>query len=199
MEEVCIVVDRNDEPLRAGSKKECHLMANISQGLLHRAFSLFIFNPTTHKLLLQQRSLEKITFPEMWTNSCCSHPLHIEKEVGEWTDGSSVQGAKVAARRKVQHELGIELDDDTAAKIEFLTRIHYGAPSGGLWGEHEIDYILFLVADVDVVENKNEVMASCYVDQSELMDMLDNKGRCYLQLIELTFRPQVYAMVSTRL
>ena len=152
-------------------------MANISQGLLHRAFSLFIFNPTTNKLLLQQRSLEKITFPEMWTNSCCSHPLHVEKEVGEWTDGSSVHGAKVAARRKVLHELGIELDDRTAAKIEFLTRIHYGAPSGGLWGEHEIDYILFLVADVDVIENENEVMASRYVDQNELKEMLTNKSK----------------------
>ena len=50
-------------------------MENINKGLLHRAFSAFIFRPSDGKLLLQQRASEKITFPDMWTNTCCSHPL----------------------------------------------------------------------------------------------------------------------------
>src|SRR4051812_13142454 len=83
MEEMCIVVDKDDNPLRPGTKKECHLMSNIDTGLLHRAFSVFIFNPQG-KLLLQylkltrQRADEKITFPEYFTNTCCSHPLYVE-------------------------------------------------------------------------------------------------------------------------
>lgn len=52
-----------------------HLMENINQGLLHRAFSAFVFRPSDGRLLLQQRASEKITFPDMWTNTCCSHPL----------------------------------------------------------------------------------------------------------------------------
>lgn len=55
-------------------------MTNINNGLLHRAFSVFIFSPD-NKLLLQQRSDEKITFPSMFTNTCCSHPLNFEQEM----------------------------------------------------------------------------------------------------------------------
>lgn len=83
MEERCIVVSNDDEPLRDGSKKECHLMTNIEKGLLHRAFSVFLFDPVTGKLLLQRRATEKITFPDMWTNTCCSHPLAIKGELEE--------------------------------------------------------------------------------------------------------------------
>jgi isopentenyl-diphosphate delta-isomerase len=50
-------------------------MKNINKGLLHRAFSAFVFRPSDGALLLQQRASEKITFPDMWTNTCCSHPL----------------------------------------------------------------------------------------------------------------------------
>lgn len=83
MEERCIVLDNDDKYLRDGSKKECHLMTNINKGLLHRAFSVLLFDPTTGKLLLQRRALEKITFPNMWTNTCCSHPLAIKGELEE--------------------------------------------------------------------------------------------------------------------
>ena len=52
-----------------------HLTSNINRGLLYRAFCLFLFNATTKKLLLQQREAEKLTFPNQWTNTCCSNPL----------------------------------------------------------------------------------------------------------------------------
>merc|ERR1712093_568274 len=68
MDEVCIVLDENDKPIGNFSKKICHLMTNIDKGLLHRAFSVFLFN-SDNELLLQQRATEKITFPDMWTNS----------------------------------------------------------------------------------------------------------------------------------
>lgn len=58
-------------------------MTNINKGLLHRAFSVFLFRPSDGRLLLQKRADEKITFPSMWTNTCCSHPLSIRAELVE--------------------------------------------------------------------------------------------------------------------
>jgi len=55
-------------------------MENINKGLLHRAFSVFLFNEE-NELLLQQRAASKITFPMMWTNTCCSHMLHSPEEL----------------------------------------------------------------------------------------------------------------------
>lgn len=59
-----------------------HQMTNINNGMLHRAFSVFLFNQKG-ELLLQQRSDAKITFPGYWTNTCCSHPLYFEIELEE--------------------------------------------------------------------------------------------------------------------
>jgi isopentenyl-diphosphate Delta-isomerase len=110
-------------------------MANIDQGLLHRAFSVFLFDSNS-RLLLQQRASEKITFPDMWTNTCCSHPLGIPGETGV-TMQESIMGVKRAAQRKLDHELGIQAEQVPLELFKFLTRIHYKAPSSGKWGEHE--------------------------------------------------------------
>ncbi|KAK2067005.1 hypothetical protein P8C59_000775 [Phyllachora maydis] len=166
MDEVCIVLDDNDKPIGTASKKLCHLMTNIDKGLLHRAFSVFLFNEK-NELLLQQRASEKITFPEMWTNTCCSHPLGVPTETGSnLTD--AVIGVKRAAQRKLEHELGIKKEQVPLDDFRFLTRIHYKAPSDGKWGEHEIDYILFIKAKVDLEPNKNEVRATQYVTPETL-------------------------------
>lgn len=111
-------------------------MTNIDKGLLHRAFSVFLFDPETNRLLLQQRATEKITFPDMWTNTCCSHPLGIPGETGANLE-DSVAGVKRAAQRKLEHELGIDPKQVPFDDFHFLTRIHYKAPSDGKWGEHE--------------------------------------------------------------
>lgn len=112
-----------------------HLMSNINRGLLHRAFSVFLFD-SQNRLLLQQRASEKITFPDLWTNTCCSHPLGIAGETGAEFD-DAILGVKRAAQRKLNHELGIKAEQVPLDKFEFLTRIHYLAPSDGKWGEHE--------------------------------------------------------------
>ncbi|KAH8912489.1 Isopentenyldiphosphate isomerase [Coniochaeta sp. PMI_546] len=166
MDEVCIVLDENDMPIGKASKKVCHLMTNIDKGLLHRAFSVFLFNDK-NELLLQQRASEKITFPDMWTNTCCSHPLGVPSETGSNLP-DSIMGVKRAAQRKLDHELGIKPEQVPLDDFHFLTRIHYKAPSNGQWGEHEIDYILFIKANVDLDINKNEVQATAYVSPDEL-------------------------------
>ncbi len=174
MAEECILVDENDVEIGSDSKKNCHLMKNINEGKLHRAFSLFLFYQD--KLLLQQRSAEKITFPSLWTNTCCSHPLFLESE------RDSVSGVKKAVVRKLEQELGIPAEQVPLDSLLFLTRIHYLAPSNGEWGEHEskilnlkvVDYIcIFKPAhDVSLNVNANEIMSTRYVSKQELMDMM---------------------------
>ena len=166
MDEVCIVLDVNDIPIGSASKKVCHLMENINKGLLHRAFSCFLFD-SQNRLLLQQRASEKITFPDLWTNTCCSHPLGIPTETGATLE-AAVAGAKRAAQRKLDHELGIRAQQVPIEHFKYLTRIHYTAPSDGKWGEHEIDYILFIKADVDLAVSPNEVRDTRYVSSEEL-------------------------------
>ncbi|PTB45487.1 isopentenyl-diphosphate delta-isomerase idi1 [Trichoderma asperellum] len=172
MDEVCIVTDENDMPIGTASKKICHLMTNIDKGLLHRAFSVFLFNDK-NELLLQQRASEKITFPDMWTNTCCSHPLSIPTETGA-NLVDSIAGAKRAAQRKLEHELGIKKEQVPFEDFRFLTRIHYKAPSDGKWGEHEIDYILFIKANVDLNINENEVQAVQYVTPENLKKQFED-------------------------
>ncbi|XP_014667050.1 PREDICTED: isopentenyl-diphosphate Delta-isomerase 1-like isoform X3 [Priapulus caudatus] len=167
--EQCIVVDEQDRKIGADTKKSCHLMENINKGLLHRAFSVFLFN-SKNELLLQQRSDEKITFPGYWTNTCCSHPLNFEAELA--LDDNL--GVKRAAQRKLEHELGISQDQVPLEAFQYLTRIHYKAPSDGKWGEHEIDHILFIQRDVDVKPNQNEVQSTKFVSSNELREFIDN-------------------------
>lgn len=170
MAENCIVLDYNDNQIGSGTKKVCHLMSNIDKGLLHRAFSVFLFDDQ-NRLLLQQRASEKITFADMWTNTCCSHPLCVESEMGSGFP-EAVQGVKVAAQRKLDHELGIPPKDVPLEDFKFLSRIHYMAPSNGPWGEHEIDYILIIKApNAHVSPNPNEVRDITYVSQQELREM----------------------------
>lgn len=188
MDELCIVLDYEDRPVGAGTKKTCHLMNNIEAGLLHRAFSVFSFN-ASGKLLLQQRADEKITFPGLWTNTCCSHPLCVPLELGVGSNSTSsdsvsclenaVAGVKVAAQRKLLHELGVDPANSPLDAFTFLTRIHYKSAStngedAGVWGEHEIDYILVIQTpdDVAVTPNPNEVKDYRYVDAAELREML---------------------------
>ncbi|TBU35273.1 Isopentenyldiphosphate isomerase [Dichomitus squalens] len=185
MEERCILVDEEDNALGAADKKTCHLMENINKGLLHRAFSAFVFRPSDGKLLLQQRATEKITFPDMWTNTCCSHPLDDFEEEKEEKDQ---RGVRVAASRKLEHELGIPRSQTPVDEFQYLTRIHYLAPSNGLWGEHEVDYILFLTADVTVTPNLNEIRDHKYVDKAELQAMFEDPANCFTPWFKLIAR-----------
>ncbi|CCK71568.1 isopentenyl-diphosphate delta-isomerase IDI1 KNAG_0H01540 [Huiozyma naganishii CBS 8797] len=173
MAENCIVVDWDDTVVGAGTKRACHRMENIAKGLLHRAFSCFLFN-SRGELLLQRRASEKITFPMLWTNTCCSHPLCVEDEM----DG--VEGAQTACVRKLEHELGIPPQEvATRGSFHFLNRIHYMAPCGGddnPWGEHEIDYIFVYKVregqELTVNANVNEVEEYKWIGLSEFKAML---------------------------
>ncbi|KAM3822233.1 isopentenyl-diphosphate Delta-isomerase 1 [Vipera latastei] len=170
--EMCILIDENDNRIGSDTKKNCHLNENIDKGLLHRAFSVFLFN-TENKLLLQQRSDAKITFPDCFTNTCCSHPLSTPLELEE----NNAIGIRRAAQRRLKAELGIPLDQVTPEEMFYLTRIHYKAQSNGTWGEHEIDYILFVQKNVTLDPDPNEIKSYCYVTQEELRKLLEKASQ----------------------
>ncbi|CAI7783847.1 unnamed protein product [Closterium sp. NIES-54] len=164
----CILVDENDKAVGHANKYTCHIMENINKGTArHRAFSVFLFD-SQHRLMLQQRAACKVTFPLVWTNTCCSHPLYRPEEMEE----ANAQGVRVAARRKLEDELGIDPDTVDVTAFTCLGRMHYKAPSDGKWGEHEIDYLLVLKADLKATPNPNEVAAVRFVDREELKELV---------------------------
>ena len=99
MAEAVIHVTEHDEVVGPMSKLEAHQ----GSGHFHRAFSVLLFN-TKGEMLLQQRSADKVTFPSVWANACCSHPLHSPEEMEE----NGAMGVKRAAVRKLEQELGID-------------------------------------------------------------------------------------------
>jgi len=182
LKDQCILVDEKDNIVGHGSKHDAHRFTSEQpQGLLHRAFSVFLFDKH-NRLLLQQRAAGKITFPNVWTNTCCSHPLHgySPTEVDAPSDVASgeVMGVKRAAVRKLNHELGIAPAQVPLEGFKFLTRLHYCARDSvtwgpdAEWGEHEIDYILLFRGDVTVIPNPEEVGATRYVTLEELKEMI---------------------------
>jgi isopentenyl-diphosphate Delta-isomerase len=168
MEERCILLDNNDNIIGSDTKKNCHLLDKNKKTLLHRAFSVFLFG-TDGRLLLQKRSSEKITFPSYWANTCCSHPLY---DLPGEQDGAN--GVIVAARRKLQQELGIHPEQVPISSFTYLTRVHYQSPCDDQWGEHEIDYVLICHPDceVEVNPNPNEVAEVRWFNMKEMKDWM---------------------------
>lgn len=176
-QDLCITVNTQDEITGFGTKKQCHLNEFIDQGLLHRAFSVFLFD-ADGRLLLQQRAKEKITWPDCWTNTVCSHPLSNERD-----EQNGVPGVKIAAQRKLGHELNVPAGEVPLDKFHFLTRILYKARSDDRWGEHEVDYILFIQVDrVTVDPNPNEVQAYRFVTIDEAKDLVKQAEEGHIQI-----------------
>ena len=151
---------------------------NTNTAICHRAFSIFLFN-SKNELLLTRRSSAKLTFPSIWTNAVCSHPLvnivpseiddnnvvpkfHLHPKDEEYNPPKH-NGIRLAALRKLKHELGITIPFDQENNFKFISRFYYSSPNrlasssgGGLakrigkdgkvlpeFGEHEVDYIFF--------------------------------------------------------
>jgi isopentenyl-diphosphate delta-isomerase len=149
--EELILVDENDNELGYLSKQECH----DGEGILHRAFSLFIFN-TDNDLLLQKRSADKRLWPLYWSNSCCSHPRRGES-------------MNVAIHRRLREELGLE------ASLEFIYKFSYRAEFGELGSENELCSVYLGRTDQPYYANSNEIADARYVSLEELSQELHTK------------------------
>ncbi|EER06087.1 prokaryotic dna topoisomerase, putative [Perkinsus marinus ATCC 50983] len=175
-----IQVSTDDKAIGPLSKLESHLWANISnKNLYHRAFSVLLFEKSTGSMLIQKRAANKITYPSMWANACCSHPEYNDDEntVGNFPDiilkyfvssqEPPTQGVVAAAYRRLEQELGIK-KDELIQELHPLTRIKYSARcsgDGSDFGEAEIDYILigFCKDQIPVVHNPEEVEETRWV------------------------------------
>ena len=115
--EKLILVDEYDQEIGSELKEDCHL----GDGILHRAFSVFIFNEKK-EVLIQQRSKEKMLWGQFWSNACCSHP-HL---------GESVEDA---AHRRTKEELSLE------TKLNFLFKFQYQEKFRNIGSENELCHV----------------------------------------------------------
>jgi len=147
--EELILVDEHDNELGFLSKQQCH----DGDGILHRAFSLFVFN-AMGELLLQKRSADKRLWPLFWSNSCCSHPRK-----GESMD--------VATRRRLQEELDVQAD------LEFVYKFSYRAQFGEHGSENELCSVYLGRTDQTYSANANEIAEARFIS----IDALSNELR----------------------
>jgi len=143
-QEELILVDDNDVEIGSQSKARCH----DGDGILHRAFSVFLFN-AEGELLLQQRADEKRLWPRYWSNSCCSHPRRGE-DVAE------------AAFRRLDDELNVK------ATLEFVYKFQYQANYQDLGAEHELCHVFLGRLLNDAAANPTEISALRFVNAADL-------------------------------
>ena len=143
IEEKVILVDVNDHKIGLMNKMEAH-----EKALLHRAFSVFIFN-AKGELMLQQRAFDKYHCGGLWTNTCCSHQR----------DGETTLSA---AKRRLREEMGFETDLEE--KFTFI----YKAPFDNGLTEHELDHVLVGYYDDSPVINKEEAASWKWINIENL-------------------------------
>lgn len=142
--DLLILVNEHDEVLGSADKASCHDNA----GILHRAFSILIFN-SQGELLLQKRSPEKRLWGDFWSNSCCSHPRQ-----GETMD--------IASERRLWEELGLRV------KLTYLYKFQYQADFGDAGSENELCWVYVGICDQAPSTNANEISEWRYVAKAEL-------------------------------
>jgi isopentenyl-diphosphate delta-isomerase len=142
--ETLILVDSDDVEIGTASKADCH----DGDGVLHRAFSLFVFNGDG-ALLLQQRQADKRLWPLYWSNSCCSHP-----RAGE--------AMGVAVARRLEQELGL------TAALGFVYKFEYVAHFDRVGTEHELCWVYAGTAAREPVINSSEIADWRWIDPAAL-------------------------------
>ncbi|MDZ4794078.1 MAG: isopentenyl-diphosphate Delta-isomerase [Bacteroidota bacterium] len=157
-----ILVDVNDRPTGTMEKMEAH-----KKGLLHRAFSVFIFN-SKGEMLLQQRAVSKYHSGGLWTNACCSHPSPGEETLP-------------AAQRRLKEEMGFE------TAVEKITDFVYKADFDNGLTEHEFDHVFAGEYQGPMELNKEEVMDCCYKEMSEIHQNLVTSPGKYTAWFHLAF------------
>ena len=165
MKELLILVDDKDNELGTMDKLSVH-----QKGLLHRAFSIFIFN-SKGELLLQQRADDKYHSEGLWANTCCSHPRDGEK-VSE------------AVHRRLMEEMGMVCD--LHFKFSFIYKKQF---ANGLT-EHELDHVYFGRGDEFPKPNKEEVKDWKYMTLDQLESDIEENPHHYTAWLKISL-PQV--------
>jgi isopentenyl-diphosphate delta-isomerase len=144
-------------------KMEAH-----EKGLLHRAFSVFIFNGKG-ELLLQQRALTKYHSAGLWTNTCCSHPRPNETVLN-------------AAKRRLTEEMGLNCEVDHKTSFIYKTDFDNGLT------EHEFDHVFFGHYDQDPIINPEEVENFVWMDVNKIMNDIEKNPKKYTSWFKIAMK-----------
>jgi len=166
-----IIVNERDEWLGTMDKMEAH-----RNGVLHRAFSIFIQN-SGGELLLQQRAENKYHSGGLWSNTCCSHPMPAESTVA-------------AAHRRLQEEMGFDCD------LEQIFTLRYKKEVNNDLIENEYDHIFYGIYDGLVNINAEEVQDYQYMSIENLEKMMQTLPESFTAWLHLAL-PEFKAVVST--
>lgn len=162
MKEKVILVNENDEKIGLMEKIEAH-----EKALLHRAFSVFIFNEK-NELMLQQRAAHKYHSPLLWANTCCSHQRDGESNVA-------------AGKRRLMEEMGFECE------IKEVTSFIYKAPFDNGLTEHELDHVMVGHYNGDPVLNSDEVEAFKWMSLAEVKEDMRVNPEIYTAWFKIIF------------
>ena len=177
-----ILVDKNDLPIGTMDKMEAH-----EKGMLHRAFSVFIFN-SKGEVLMQQRAHHKYHSGGLWTNTCCSHPFPGEETLE-------------AANRRLLEEMGMKAD------LNFVFKFQYKASFNNELTEHEIDHVYVGKTDEIPHIQPDEVSDYKYMKIDEIQNSLTQHPEQYTVwfriiftefLHELSTHPILYSVSPNR-
>ena len=161
-EEYVILVDENDRKIGLVAKQEAH-----ERALLHRAFSVFVFNDK-NELMLQQRALNKYHSPGLWTNTCCSHQRDGESNIE-------------AGQRRLWEEMGFVTE--LKETISFI----YKAPFDNGLTEHEFDHILIGNYNENPKINTNEVANWKWMPLEKVKEDIAKNPTLYTEWFKIIF------------
>lgn len=170
MKEQVILVDKEDNPIGLMEKIEAH-----EKALLHRAFSVFVFN-NKGELMLQQRAAEKYHSPLLWTNTCCSHQRDGETSLE-------------AGKRRLQEEMGF------VCELEKVFWFIYKAPFDNGLTEHELDHVMVGKFDNAPVINKEEVEAYKWMKLEDVKNDIEKQPEIYTEWFKIIFK-ESYQKIS---
>lgn len=160
--ETVILVDELDAQIGLMEKMEAH-----EKALLHRAFSVFVFNKKG-QILLQQRSLRKYHSGGLWTNTCCSHPRPNEDTLA-------------AAHRRLKEEMGFDTDLSKAFDFTYKAEFNNGLT------EHEFDHVFIGTYDGLVEPNFSEVESYAYRPISLVVDSMQKNPDFFTEWFHIAF------------
>ncbi len=161
-EEQVILVNENDEQIGLMPKMEAH-----EKAVLHRAFSVFIFN-SNNQLMLQQRAASKYHSPLLWANTCCSHQRDGESNLE-------------AGKRRLQEEMGF------VCELEEKTSFIYKAPFDNGLTEHELDHIMVGFYNDNPIINREEVEAYKWMDVEDVKKDIISNPKIYTEWFKIIF------------
>jgi len=162
MEEQLIIVNEKDEAIGVGQKLKIH-----QDGLLHRAFSIFIFN-SHGELLLQRRALSKYHSPGLWSNTCCGHP----------NPGEEIH---VAAKRRLKLEMGLDCELEAFGSLIYRAQVGHGLI------EHEFDHLLIGHSESDPTLNLEEAIEWSWISLATLENNLRNRQNHFTSWLRIIF------------